>query len=143
GCGPGSGCEQVLASRWGGIGPIPTGALAGAAYAALLACLAAARKPRSTARAWAVAAVISVGILAAAAWFVVLQLAVIRAICPYCLADRALGAGAGVLVLATVFSHRRRLASWGVVIAAGVLTIVGLVALQLLMPHHSAIAVTG
>jgi uncharacterized membrane protein len=139
GCGPGSGCEQVLASRWGGIGPIPTGVFAGAAYAALLACLVTTRKPRAARRAWTLAAVISVGILAAAAWFIVLQVAVIRAICLYCLADHALGAGAAVLVLATVFSRRRPLAPWTLVITSGVLTIAGLIGLQLLIPHHSAI----
>jgi len=102
GCGAGSGCEQVLSSRWSGVGPVPVGALGGGAYLALIAYLLAPRSRRlggGASLAWATATAIAVALVAAAAWFIALQLFVIRAVCPYCMAEHAVGCAAAILVL--------------------------------------------
>src|SRR5262245_2612313 len=92
GCGPDSGCESVLASRWSHWMGLPVSAPAFLLYLSLLA--ATFRK-----NSWAFLSWAACLMLAAAAWFLSLQLLVVRQLCPYCLAAHAAAAAAAVLIL--------------------------------------------
>lgn len=79
-----SGCEKVTASRYATVGPVPV-ALLGSIYYMIIFFSAVAfidtgRKKIIYALSWFT----TVGFLASA-WFVYLQLFVIKAICPYCM----------------------------------------------------------
>ncbi len=124
GCGSGSGCEKVLSSRWSSLLGIPVGVFASLAYVGTAMCLflpgAGARK---------VLQVLSVAILGALLWFVILQLLVIRAFCPYCMLDHILG-------LLAVLLLWKALSPWKVLWPAlGAGCAASLVALQLLTPQ--------
>jgi len=129
GCGAGSGCERVLSSRWAGIGPVPVGALGAAAYVGVLVCLIAGW------RAVLAGAALGVCLVGAAAWFVVLQLGMIHAVCPYCMAEHAIGALVGViLVVRASEAGAKKLIG---PIVAGLLAVAALVGLQVGFPHES------
>lgn len=93
GCGSGSGCAEVLASKWSHLAGVPVSVYAALVYAHLLASLFVVRSRRDaddkTTR--AILSLYAAAILAAALWFIYLQLFVVKAICPYCMADHALG----------------------------------------------------
>lgn len=94
GCGPGSGCAAVLASKWSRWFDVPVGVPAAGLYLGIfLAALAAWRASAPSRRrgAWAALLIFSTMAAGAAAWFVTLQVAVIRAFCPWCLALHACG----------------------------------------------------
>jgi uncharacterized membrane protein len=93
GCGQGSGCDEVLRSRWSSLFGVPIGALALAAYVAALI--------GSFLGAWRLLTLIAVSVIASAVWFVSLQLFVLHAVCPWCMADHALGAAMSGLILWT------------------------------------------
>ena len=94
GCGPRSGCDEVAASRWARWGPIPVAGPGAAVYLAILVLsllvgrLTDARWNQA-AWSWLVALGLTAG--AAALWFIGLQLWVIKRVCPYCMADHAIG----------------------------------------------------
>jgi uncharacterized membrane protein/protein-disulfide isomerase len=107
GCGQGSGCDEVLRSRWSGVAGLPVSAVAIAAYAAALVCALLVCTGRSGLQrtAWFTLTALAGALVSAAVWFVGLQVIVLRAICPWCLAEHAVG-----LVLAgLVFLARRRM----------------------------------
>lgn len=137
GCGAGSGCAAVLSSRWASVLGIPVGALAAIAHAALLGLSfpAASGPPARRRTAQLLASAVAVSILGAAAWFIILQLAVVRAICPYCMADHAIGGLAAALVLAGGFGQSAR--SLAPPAAAGLLGMATLIALQTALPGPS------
>jgi uncharacterized membrane protein len=102
GCGPESGCDEVLSSRWARIFGVPV------ALGALLVCgtlgwaaggvrsgTGAAVQRRVRAVAWFTAVLT----LSAAAWFVALQVFVVGAVCSYCMSIHACGSAAALLVL--------------------------------------------
>ena len=102
GCGPASGCESVLASRWSSWMGMPVSAPALLLYLSLLAATfrAAPRVPApKRERAWAFLSWAACLILAAAVWFLSLQLLVVRQLCPYCLAAHVAAAAAAILIL--------------------------------------------
>lgn len=102
GCGPDSGCDAVLGTRWGYWLGIPVSFGAVAVYGALIAmALGLWRPPPSPAEHRYEAALrgLALVLLGAAAWFVAIQLFVIRAICPYCMAAHACGATAAFWIL--------------------------------------------
>ncbi len=110
GCGQGSGCGEVLASRWSKLGPVPVSAPAAGTYAAAAAGLVLAWRGAtvgSRRAGWTLATVAAGAIAAAAGWFTYLQAAVLGAICPYCMAGHALG-----LVLAGLVLWRPPRAGW-------------------------------
>lgn len=94
GCGAGSGCAQVLSSRWGGAFGLPVSGPAALVY---VVCLIATMyvgdgQPEERRRmAWSVLIALAVMIATAALWFIFLQLFVIKAICPWCMTDHILG----------------------------------------------------
>jgi len=87
GCGEGSGCGEVLRSRWSSLFGIPVGALALTAY--LLAF--AATFWLHSQHASRLLTLISAAVVVSAGWFAGLQLFLLRAICPWCMADHVLG----------------------------------------------------
>ncbi len=97
GCGAGSGCANVLGSKWSVVfGMVPVSAFSSLLYIAVLASLwmrgARVRWCRMLS-AWM--------FLAAAVWFTALQLWVLHTLCPYCMTMHALGVLLGVLILGT------------------------------------------
>ena len=129
GCGAGSGCSEVLRSRWSAFLGLPVSLLGCVSYLALaggvLATPSGARAP-----AWLHA--VGGMVLGAAVWFVVLQIAVIRSICPWCMADHCLGGLAALIVLFRFGSPNWRAA------AGGLLPVIALTAAQMLAPAPRA-----
>ena len=106
GCGQGGGCDQVLGSKWSTfIWPwLPISVPAVFVYLGIFASTFYLRPTRPEARrreAWQILLVLAVFAAAAAVWFVALQLFVIRSICPWCMAEHALGLIIAVIVLTT------------------------------------------
>src|SRR4051812_39697591 len=102
GCGAAGGCESVLTSRWSYWMGLPVSAPALLLYVSLLAATfrAAPRVPAAKREnAWRFLSWAACLILAAAVWFVSLQLLVVRQLCPYCLAAHASAAAAAVMIL--------------------------------------------
>jgi uncharacterized membrane protein len=83
-----SGCEKVTTSRYAMFAGLPLG-LWGAAYYLTLLLLAVGHVDTGRAALLRLAAGLSFAGFAASAWFVYLQLFVIRAICPYCMLSAA------------------------------------------------------
>src|SRR5262245_38011196 len=102
GCGQGSGCSEVLTSRWSAVFGIPVSAPAIAIYGTFLVAtffIGAAIPSRVQALAWQLLLLLSTAIVAAAIWFIGLQFVDLGAICPWCMAEHALGAVLAVLVI--------------------------------------------
>jgi len=94
GCGAGSGCDEVFRSRWSAVAGVPVGIVAGSAYLGVLlgaALLRRGRGPSLQRLAWFGLAALAGGVAAAAVWFVGLQLIVLRAVCPWCVAEHVIG----------------------------------------------------
>ena len=101
GCGPMSGCEGVLASRWATWMGVPVSAPALLIYVSLIAATFWATPQTPPARrkkAWAFLSWASCLVVAAAFWFLTLQLLVVRQLCPYCLVAHLAAAAAAVLI---------------------------------------------
>ena len=94
GAGP-SGCEHVLNSRWSVIGGVlPVSGLAAGAYLAMLVCsfsVGTATAPSVRRLAWSALLILTGAAAGSAVWFTVLQIWVIKAFCPYCLATHLTG----------------------------------------------------
>ncbi len=99
GCGPESGCGQILTSRWSVAGAVPVSLLGAAAYAFLLLSSLKAGPLSPWRRLGECAA--SVLVLGGALWFMVVQAVIVKAFCPWCCAAHLLAStGAVVLWLA-------------------------------------------
>jgi uncharacterized membrane protein/protein-disulfide isomerase len=102
GCGPDSGCDKVLQSRWAYWFRAPVSLFALAVYSLILG---ASFRPGTTTppvvhrKAWAWLVSCAMAIVGAAIWFVGLQVFAVKAICPFCMAAHACGFIAAVLVL--------------------------------------------
>ena len=108
GCGGGSGCEQVLNSRWStiaGVAPV-SGLAAGAYLAMLVASLSIGPATAAPVRrlAWGAMLVLTGAAAGGAVWFTILQKWVIGAFCPYCMAAHV----TGLLLAALVISRAPR-----------------------------------
>lgn len=104
GCGPASGCDRVLNSRWAWWFGVPVSLLAAGAYSAMLwASFNRQGSPsgkQGGRRVWGLVLVAgAVAVLLMAVWFVGLQVLVLRAFCRYCLAAHLCGGVASALVL--------------------------------------------
>jgi uncharacterized membrane protein/thiol-disulfide isomerase/thioredoxin len=102
GCGPDSGCDRVLHSKWAYWFRIPVSVFAVITYVVLLAgsiSLAPTMPAPRQRRAWTIVLPCALMVLVAAVWFVALQLFVIKAICPWCMTAHGLGFVAGLLLL--------------------------------------------
>ncbi|REJ97215.1 MAG: hypothetical protein DWQ34_02510, partial [Planctomycetota bacterium] len=94
GCGSGSGCDEVLRSRWSNLFGVPVGAPAVLVYLAIIVCSVLVTRPAgSAARRCGRFGLIALATLVAlsAVWFIGLQLLVLRATCPWCMAEHAVG----------------------------------------------------
>ena len=104
GCGGGSGCGVVLSSRWAFWFGVPVSLPALLLYTAMLAAVImrepASKKPQRPAL--FVMAICAVAAMFAAAWFVSVQILIIKSLCKYCLATHLVGVTASVLCLAVV-----------------------------------------
>ena len=92
GCGEGSGCDDVMNSRWSLWLGLPVSVFAVGFYVLMVICTFAVRARRIDGDRWLpwmAAGAWAAGIMIL--WFVFLQAAVIRSFCIYCLADHALG----------------------------------------------------
>lgn len=139
GCGAGSGCGAVLGSRWSSVLGMPVSLLAAGAYAALLGLTwpAASRSPARRRTAAIVAVFVAITIFGAAAWFIVLQLAVLKAVCPYCMVDHGIGIVAAALVLTGALGAVRPVL--GRAAAAGLAGVAALITLQVSLPGPSTL----
>jgi uncharacterized membrane protein len=102
GCGPESGCDQVLNSRWAYWFKVPVSAFALIAYSLILGATfrLAANTPAAVQRkAWAWLVPCALIMAGAALWFVGLQVFVVKAICPYCMVAHGSGFVAALLLL--------------------------------------------
>jgi len=102
GCGPGSGCNQVLSSRWAYWIGLPVSVPAFVTYLTLLGLvihLTRAPMGQSGRRAWMAVIGFSALILAAALWFVLLQMFVVKAWCKFCLATHLSAAAAAAVLI--------------------------------------------
>jgi uncharacterized membrane protein len=97
GCGPNSGCNKVLTSRWAYFFGIPVSLFAATLYTSMLAAIHSATHGHPPAR-----KILSGGALliaGAAVWFIALQVFVLHAYCWFCLSAHVAGIiGAGVLL---------------------------------------------
>ncbi len=150
GCGPGSPCDRVLGSHWAYLGNVPVSAPALIAYGILFITtfqLVPAQTTRFRARPWLLAVMLSVSFVAAALWFVGLQVFQIGAVCKFCVSAHlgAVVAAVACLVAAyrcTVgidpstrpeyFLHKTHAAAAAV---AGIALVTALAATQATFPH--------
>jgi uncharacterized membrane protein/protein-disulfide isomerase len=95
GCGAGSGCADVFKSRWSNVAGIPVGFLAAPLYLSLGALCALGRGELSA----RLLAVVASAVLTAAIYFILLQVVVLHAICPWCMLDHTLGISASLIGL--------------------------------------------
>ena len=102
GCGPDSGCDKVLQSRWAYWFEAPVSLFALAVYALILGISFRLRQrpaPEVQRMAWAWLMACALIVAGAALWFTGLQVFALKAICPYCMAAHACGFVAAVLLL--------------------------------------------
>ena len=101
GCGPESGCDAVLKSRWAYWFGVPVSLPALAVYAGVLGVsfrLDEKLGPNPCRRRWQILIALACMILGAAAWFVLVQLALIHRVCPFCMAAHGCGAAAALVL---------------------------------------------
>jgi uncharacterized membrane protein len=105
GCGPGSGCDKVLHSRWAYWLDLPVSVPAVLVYLALLGATVLLQKrssPDDQRGSWAAIIILSVIVAGAALWFVGLQVFVIKAFCKFCMTAHACGFAAALLCLKNI-----------------------------------------
>jgi len=102
GCGPESGCADVLNSRWAYWFGIPVSLFGLGAYALLLVVsfrIAESQPTAARRQGWIMNWLGSVPVLGGALWFTLLQIAVINSFCPWCLAAHGSASVAALLLL--------------------------------------------
>src|SRR5580704_1379361 len=122
GCGQGSGCDEVLSSRWAQVFGFPVSGLAFAVYGGILIALVSMRFATSAIqrrRAWSALSLFGTLLVGSAIWFVGLQLVVIKAICPWCLAEHGLGLLVAAIVFFSAPALRKAVLAAGVVLVGG------------------------
>jgi len=105
GCGPESGCNKVLQSRWAYWLDLPVSVPALLVYLALLGVTVLLPKrpsPDDQRGSWAAIIILSVIVAGAALWFVGLQVFVIKAFCKFCMTAHACGFAAALLCLKNI-----------------------------------------
>lgn len=103
GCGSGSGCANVLGSKWSMVlGVIPVSVFSCLLYLAMIASL----WMRGTLVDWA-RNLMAWMLLLAAFWFIAVQLFILGAICPYCMVIHGIGITIGLIVLLNTPDERK------------------------------------
>ena len=126
GCGPDSGCDKVLQSGFAYWFGIPVSLLAVPIYVATAVCAFRLRTSTQCRRGWLIAVCGSLVIIGAGAWFVAVQLLIVKAFCPFCMSAHVAGVlGASLLLWSRQRMHREEGApvSW---VQVAVATMVGL-----------------
>ena len=133
GCGKGSSCDLVLASRWSYLLPgVPVTAPALFTYMALLFGL----LFKSDSKVWeGVFLVGSFMVIGAAIWFIGLQAFVVKAFCKYCMATHVLGVGASICILLGLRPIQRELLPLGV--GAAAMGLAMMAGAQIILPQKS------
>lgn len=107
GCGSGSGCSEVLQSRWAALFGVPVGYFALAAhltfFAATFAATAVAPSLRAAGRFLLITC--AGAIAGAAIWFALLQAIALQAVCFWCMLDHALGSSAAIAACVWVWQN--------------------------------------
>ena len=102
GCGPGSGCDRVLGSRWAWWFGVPVSLLAAGTYAAMLWATFSLHGGGLARWRWVAVQMLiggSAAVLLMAVWFMGLQGLVLRAFCRFCAVAHLCGSAAAVLLL--------------------------------------------
>src|SRR5262245_49318827 len=102
GCGPDSGCDRVLHSRWGYWFGLPVSVPSLLLYVAALVSLwrLNPKNPIETQRkAWGFLFPCAIVILGAALWFIGVQVVDLKSYCPWCLTTHAVGGILALLIL--------------------------------------------
>jgi uncharacterized membrane protein len=102
GCGPDSGCNEVLKSRWSKWFGVPVSAFALVLYSVVLAAssrLAGGVSRERADGAWKLILPSALLILGAALWFAIVQIFILKSICPYCMTAHGIGAVLAVVLL--------------------------------------------
>lgn len=145
GCGPESGCDTVLSSKWSEALGVPVAAAAVAVYAVILAASLhigpSATPRRRRVAAWALTAGATMAV-AAAVYFTGIQLVALGALCRYCVATHAAGLVAGVAALSWSLRGLGRRVG-GQAVALGTASVAMLVALQAATPAQTHQLVRG
>ena len=107
GCSGGTSCDEVLQSRWSMLaGILPVSSLAVGVYLAFLLTLyftqAASEEPIRL-LAWKILTLLSGVVVGSAVWFVLVQLILIKAFCPYCMSAHVVGTVLSVTALILSF----------------------------------------
>jgi len=108
GCGPESNCDKVLSSRWSKWFGIPVSVPAFFLYALMLAALlrlTPKASPPQQRQSWSLLVPAAWAVIGAVAWFVALQLFVIKAVCPFCMAAHVCGLAAAAILLSLAPVH--------------------------------------
>ena len=135
GCGGDAGCGAVLASPWSKVGPLPVSVLGAATYLLVLVGLGLRGTAGRGARLGdALLLVAAPAMLVAAGWFTFVQLVIIGELCPYCMADHALGVVLAGLIACLVLP--RPALKPALPIALGFTAVLGLIAIQHLAPTN-------
>ena len=101
GCGPDSGCDQVLNSRWAYWLNIPVSFFALIVYSLILGAsfrFNLKRDPKVQRMTWAWLVGSAIVVVGSAAWFVGVQAFVLKSFCPFCMAAHACGAISAILI---------------------------------------------
>lgn len=103
GCGPTGGCGEVLSSRWSKLFGVPVSIPAMLIYAGIIVgtfFITPGKRDTTRRDGWLVLITLALFAGLGAIWFIGLQLFVIKAVCPYCMADHACGLiAAGILLV--------------------------------------------
>lgn len=102
GCGPDSGCDRVLQSRWSKWFGIPVSVFSVVVYGALFAATLRFRRkkdPASERAGWHIILPLTVLAVLAAVYFIALQVAGLRQVCPLCMTVHIAGLVASALLL--------------------------------------------
>ena len=105
GCGPNSGCDVVMQSKWSKFIGIPVSLFALPVYIALtyyVGKLKGHYEASEQRRAWRATISLAVLLVGAGIWFTILQFFVIKAICPFCMVAHVCGITAGIILLLNV-----------------------------------------
>ena len=140
GCGPGSPCDKVMGSAWAYWLNIPVSAPALGTYLLLLGCAVAveSKKTERAQKAWTLGFLLSVLVIAAASWFVYLQLEVIRSVCKYCTVTHLLSVlGAAIFLFKAPRPARSSLARRAALAGLALMMFGAVVAGQKLSPHKT------
>lgn len=115
GCGPDSGCDQVLTSKWAYWMNVPVSVFALVPYAIILGAsfrIGSKRDAKSRRLTWAWMLGGAMTVFGAATWFVGIQAFLLKSFCVYCMTAHACGAIASILIFVNAPLRRADAKPW-------------------------------